>query len=63
MGLFWNDIPLPRSPYLGYARGHEEVIDAMKVVVNGRGLLEARINEDAEFMIDGRSAGQGNRPL
>ena len=71
--IWWADIPLPRTPFVGFARGgavqapppvaapapmaaapnHE------KVILTGRGLQEARVNQEAEFVIDGTEAGPG----
>ena len=71
--IWWADIPLPRTPFVGIARGgavqapppvaapaptvaapnHE------KVILTGRGLQEARVNQEAEFVIDGTEAGPG----
>ncbi|KAL3847647.1 hypothetical protein ACJMK2_018549 [Sinanodonta woodiana] len=56
--LFWSDLPLPNSPYHGYAV--PVAMDANKVILTGRGLKEAIIREEAEFVIDGSQAGKGS---
>jgi len=55
--LFWSDLPLTNSPFLGYAT--QAVPDASKLVLTGRGLKEATVREEAEFIIDGSQAGKG----
>lgn len=55
--LFWSDVPLANSPFLGYAvRAHA---DPSKLILTGRGLKEAVVREEAEFLIDGSQAGKG----
>ncbi|KAL4220761.1 hypothetical protein ACF0H5_021155 [Mactra antiquata] len=56
--LFWSDIPLVNSPFLGFAVQHTP--DASKLILTGRGLKEAVVREEAEFVIDGSQAGRGN---
>ena len=55
--LFWSDIPLESSPYLGYAVKYHA--DPSKLILTGKGLKEAIVREEAEFMIDGSQAGAG----
>lgn len=56
--LFWSDIPLSNSPFHGYAI--QQTPDASKLILTGRGLKEAVVREEAEFIIDGSQAGRGN---
>ncbi|KAK3589648.1 hypothetical protein CHS0354_015146 [Potamilus streckersoni] len=56
--LFWSDLSLPNSPYHGYAV--PVAMDANKVILTGRGLKEAIVREEAEFVIDGSQAGKGS---
>ncbi|ESO98830.1 hypothetical protein LOTGIDRAFT_231196 [Lottia gigantea] len=56
--LYWSEHPLNNSPFLGHATGGSP--DPSKVILTGRGLKEAIIREEAEFMIDGSHAGPGN---
>lgn len=44
----------------GYARS-ARVASHEKVVLTGRGLKEAKVREEAEFVIDGTGAGPGKR--
>ncbi|XP_062567856.1 filamin-C-like isoform X1 [Saccostrea cucullata] len=53
--LYWSDVALPNSPFLGYAV--PAFSDANKVILTGRGLKEATVREEAEFVIDGSQAG------
>lgn len=55
--LYWSDVALPNSPFLGYAV--PTFTDANKVILTGRGLKEAIVREEAEFIIDGSQAGPG----
>ncbi|XP_070173163.1 filamin-B-like isoform X5 [Littorina saxatilis] len=55
--LFWSDTPLNNSPFTGYATGGH--LDPSKVILTGRGLKEAIVREEAEFMIDASQAGHG----
>lgn len=55
--LYWSDVALPNSPFLGYAV--PTFSDANKVILTGRGLKEAIVREEAEFIIDGSQAGPG----
>ena len=55
--IFWSDVPLMKSPFLGYAVPQH--VDASKIILTGRGLREAVVREESEFMIDGSQAGQG----
>ena len=52
---------MPHSPFSGNAKGMGVVVNHEKVVLTGRGLKEARVRENAEFVVDGRSAGPGER--
>ncbi|XP_052216529.1 filamin-B-like isoform X2 [Dreissena polymorpha] len=56
--LFWSDLPLVNSPFHGYAI--QQVPDASKLILTGRGLKEATVREEAEFVIDGSQAGKGS---
>ncbi|XP_021372145.1 filamin-A-like isoform X4 [Mizuhopecten yessoensis] len=53
--LFWAERTLPSSPFIGYAVRLSA--DANKVILTGRGLKEAKVREEAEFVIDGSQAG------
>ncbi|XP_069103436.1 filamin-B-like isoform X3 [Argopecten irradians] len=53
--LFWAERTLPNSPFIGYAV--RVSADANKVILTGRGLKEAKVREEAEFVIDGSQAG------
>ncbi|XP_052706918.1 filamin-C-like isoform X4 [Crassostrea angulata] len=53
--LYWSEVALPNSPFLGYAV--PTFSDANKVILTGRGLKEAIVREEAEFIIDGSQAG------
>ncbi len=44
---------------MGIAKGGKPAINHEKVVLTGRGLQEARVKEEAEFVIDGTDAGPG----
>ncbi|XP_060073080.1 filamin-C-like [Ylistrum balloti] len=55
--LFWAERTLPNSPFIGYAV--RVAADANKVILTGRGLKEAKVREEAEFVIDGSQAGSG----
>ncbi|XP_056004559.1 filamin-A-like isoform X4 [Ostrea edulis] len=57
--LHWSDIALPNSPFLGYAV--PGFADANKVILTGRGLKEATVREEADFVIDGSQAGPDYR--
>ena len=54
-------MPLPKSPFLGYAV--PAFSDANKVILTGRGLKEATVREEAEFIIDGSQAGPGENSI
>ena len=60
ISIWWAELPLPKSPYLGFAQGVKVAIDHSKVVLTGRGLKEARVKEEAEFVIDGAEKGTAN---
>lgn len=55
--MYWSDVALPNSPFLGYAV--PTFSDANKVILTGRGLKEAIVREEGEFIIDGSQAGPG----
>lgn len=55
--LYWSDHPLVNSPYQGFAVNG--TADPSKVWLTGRGLKEAIVREEAEFVIDGSQAGPG----
>ncbi len=59
--VFWCDILLPRCPIYCIARGEQPVgpVNHEKVILTGHGLVEARVREEAEFIIDGGEAGPG----
>ncbi|CAH1781771.1 unnamed protein product [Owenia fusiformis] len=57
--VMWADIPLPKSPLQGYAQPASSPVDHTKVILTGRGLKEASVSEEAEFIIDGSQAGPG----
>jgi filamin len=58
--LFWNDVPIPNSPMTCIVKGMPSApVNHDKVVLTGHGLREARIREEAEFVIDGTEAGPG----
>jgi len=51
----WDNYQLPNSPII--ARTSQQS-DLNKIEVNGQGLSQAKINQEAEFVIDGSRAGQ-----
>lgn len=55
--LYWSDTPLVKSPFTGYAT--TGAADPSKVILTGRGLKEAIVREEAEFLIDASQAGEG----
>jgi len=62
--LYWTDAPVPRSPLMGMAsgggiNGTAAPVNHEKVVLTGRGLKEAIVRQEAEFVIDGMEAGPG----
>ena len=73
LSIWWADCPLPRNPCIGMASGGGMVQQTPaftaalpaaapnheKVILTGRGLQEARVNQDADFIIDGTEAGPG----
>lgn len=73
MKVYWCQILLQRCPILGTvaeppppvlplpcpAPPHEAVCDPSGVVLVGPGLTNARVQEEAEFIIDGTNAGPG----
>ena len=59
--LNWNDFPLPNSPFHAICMGLSKQINHEKVILTGRGLREARLREETEFVIDGTEAGPGQR--
>ena len=59
MKLNWSDLALVNSPFQGVARSALKQVNHEKVILTGRGLKEARVREDAEFVIDGTEAGPG----
>ena len=59
INLFWSEAPVPRSPLMGVARGGALPVNHEKVVLTGRGLKEAIVRQEAEFVIDGVEAGPG----
>ena len=63
--LFWGESPVPRSPLVGVASGGginaQAPVNHEKVVLTGRGLKEAVVGQEAEFVIDGMEAGPGEQ--
>ncbi|XP_023932625.1 filamin-C [Lingula anatina] len=59
ISLWWSEVALPKSPYKGLAAGHRLPVDHTKVTMTGRGLKEAKVGHEAEFVIDGSQAGAG----
>ncbi|GAB6018892.1 hypothetical protein CHUAL_000550 [Chamberlinius hualienensis] len=57
--LYYSGLHLPHSPILAYAEVIGNEIDAAKVILQGRGLAVAHVDEEAEFTIDGTDAGPG----
>ena len=57
--LGWSDFALHNSPFHGVCRSLQKQVNHEKVILTGRGLKEARLREDAEFVIDGTEAGPG----
>lgn len=59
----FGDRPLPGGPMRGVAETEAAaaaaVADHTKVILSGRGLKEARVGEEAAFLIDGSQAGRG----
>ncbi|XP_035227901.1 filamin-A-like, partial [Stegodyphus dumicola] len=58
--VYFADIPLPASPFLGYAEELGPAPDHTRVVLRGHGLTGAKVGEEAEFIIDGSEAGPGS---
>ena len=63
INLYWAENLVPRSPLVGVARGggtlRPAAVNHEKVVLTGRGLKEAIVRQEAEFVIDGTEAGPG----
>jgi filamin len=57
--FWWHEQPIPHSPLPGWAEPAAIPIDASLVRLRGRGLTEAKVREEAEFIIDGSEAGPG----
>lgn len=58
--LMWNDAPIPNSPITVICKGIPvQQVNHNKVILTGHGLREARLREEAEFIIDGTDAGPG----
>ena len=57
--MFFDGGHVAMSPFSGIAYTAGPVINHEKVVLTGRGLKEARVREEAEFVVDGRGAGAG----
>ncbi|PAA56352.1 hypothetical protein BOX15_Mlig020762g1 [Macrostomum lignano] len=58
----FGDRPLPGGAMRGIAETEAvaaTAADHTKVILSGRGLKEARVNEEAAFLIDGSQAGRG----
>ncbi|XP_074601281.1 filamin-type immunoglobulin domains fbug isoform X2 [Brevipalpus obovatus] len=59
MKLNFGDFALPRSPLIGIV-GHTRSSDEYATVaLRGQGLAGARVDEEAEFILDGTDAGPG----
>ncbi|XP_078694295.1 filamin-A-like isoform X2 [Branchiostoma floridae x Branchiostoma belcheri] len=56
ISVFWSEHHITDSPLYGDAGPK---IDARRVVLSGKGLKEAKVDEVAEFLIDGSEAGNG----
>lgn len=68
MNVYWCEHLLSRSPILGTVSGSLQPAsipicdlpcDPCGIMVTGQGLTNARVQEEAEFIIDGSQAGQG----
>ncbi|PAA77144.1 hypothetical protein BOX15_Mlig033128g4 [Macrostomum lignano] len=57
--VWFGDKPVPNTPFRGNAELEEQETDNTKVVLSGRGLKEARVKEEAAFLVDGSQAGRG----
>ncbi|GAU89920.1 hypothetical protein RvY_02412-2 [Ramazzottius varieornatus] len=57
--FWWSEQPIPHSPLPGWAEPAAIPIDASRVRLRGKGLTEAKVKEEAEFIIDGSDAGPG----
>lgn len=57
--IWWSEQAIPHSPMPGWAEPAAIPIDAGRVRLRGRGLTEAVVREQAEFIIDGSEAGPG----
>lgn len=53
--LLWDNYPLPNTPISArtYLQG-----DVNRIEITGSGLLEAKINQEADFIINGSRAGE-----
>ncbi|XP_022254060.1 filamin-B-like isoform X2 [Limulus polyphemus] len=58
--LYYADIPLPKSPYLAFAKAGQPVLDHTRVILRGHGLKGGKVGEEAQFCIDGLEAGPGS---
>ncbi|CAD5125182.1 DgyrCDS13424 [Dimorphilus gyrociliatus] len=61
LNVSWGGVDLPDSPLAGYAlpERHMSADGIEKVILTGSGLQNARVREEAEFVIDGSQAGPG----
>ena len=72
INVLWNEIQLARCPVTGHA---EAVVSPStkskqppplphrdKIILTGNGLTKARVNRQAEFVIDATDAAPGNSP-
>ena len=57
--IYWAEQPIPHSPFPGWAEPAAVPVDASRVKLRGRGLTEAIVRQEAEFIIDGAEAGPG----
>lgn len=53
--LLWNNHPIPNSPIIAKTINQSDI---NRIEVTGAGLHEAKINQEAEFIIDGSRAGE-----
>jgi filamin len=52
--ISWNGYPLPNTPLIAKC---DQASDITKIQIKGAGLKEVKINEEADFIIDGSKAG------
>lgn len=67
MRLLWNDAVIPCCPVIGHINtaSHQSAtsslvkINAAKIILTGQGLQTAKVNQQAEFVIDATEATPG----